>query len=1026
MFLRRNLFLFASILFLAGFFVFVNLARAAASVDSSSVIITEIMYDPSGIDTKHEWVELKNLGAEAMEIKGGAGADSWRFFDGSNHTFATSTILSAGEYLILAQDDAIFLSDHPSFSGKVIKSSFDLGNTSSSIALRVGSGGALWSEIHYESSWGAAGNGKSLEKKNLAGANTSDNWQESFTMGGTPGADNSSPPSSVSNNISSSTTNASAQIFINEIYPVVATSSEKEWVELFNPNNFDVDLANYTLHDNSSTTTLSGNILANGFFVMEFSNRLNNDSDLLTLKNVSGTIIDKVAYGNYDDGNVSDNAPPPAAGQAVARPVDGVNSNNNKNDFVITLTPTKGAANKIESLQNNTNNSALTSPSAPAVSGSAATSFYGEVFISEFLSDPPANNSEWVELYNNSGTAISLSGWYIEEGSEEKTTLDGQIPVHGYFLLENPKGNLNNSGDIIFLYDAAGRLVDRVTYGKWNDGNTSDNAPAAFDGASVARKNFEHWGSDNTNFFVTTSPSPNGPNVFTSAQAQTKNNAIIAAAPVITASSSVMLNEILPNPAGPDETKEYMELSNNGETPINLFGWRLTSQNHKNYFFSTTSTIGAKDFLVLYRPESKIALHNTGGDFVELYDAANRLVDKVVYEDKAEDDFSYARFSVTTSVWKWTKALTPSRANILVEANFPPEVSAVVPASALVGEEITLDASDTFDAEGDDLSFNWDLGNGTKIEGGQITAVYDKSGNYKIVLLVSDGYNPPIEKKLKISVIGDEESIVAGGSAKKSSTSIRNKQIISASIADIKNLVSGDMVKTAGVITVPPGIFSSQIFYIIDPTSNAGISGYMFKKDFPNLVEGTKIGITGELTIASGAPRIKIKNKSDIQVFSSMEKFAPPAFSIDEIDNSWIGSLVQVSGEVAEVNSDNFYITDDTGEIMVQMKKNTELKSHLAGVGDKVIVTGIVGQNKNAWVLWPRFKDDVKITALGAGAKIKETSNNNLTDQYFTATAGGFTSLVLAFLMRGRAALAKAATAGVIGKLAFWKKNKLG
>ena len=43
----------------------------------ASVIISEIMYDPQGTDTDHEWVELYNSGSDAVEI-----TKDWRFVVG--------------------------------------------------------------------------------------------------------------------------------------------------------------------------------------------------------------------------------------------------------------------------------------------------------------------------------------------------------------------------------------------------------------------------------------------------------------------------------------------------------------------------------------------------------------------------------------------------------------------------------------------------------------------------------------------------------------------------------------------------------------------------------------------------------------------------------------------------------------------------------------------------------------------------------------------------------------------------------
>ena len=85
-------FLITSIFVIVGFFVFLAEVRAA----ENDLQITEIMYDPLGSDTKHEWLEVKNIGLSSIEILGGSTSSSWRLFAGSNHTFATSTIIEPG------------------------------------------------------------------------------------------------------------------------------------------------------------------------------------------------------------------------------------------------------------------------------------------------------------------------------------------------------------------------------------------------------------------------------------------------------------------------------------------------------------------------------------------------------------------------------------------------------------------------------------------------------------------------------------------------------------------------------------------------------------------------------------------------------------------------------------------------------------------------------------------------------------------------------------------------------------------
>ena len=119
----------------------------------------------------------------------------------------------------------------------------------------------------------------------------------------------------------------------------------------------------------------------------------------------------------------------------------------------------------------------------------------GDIVINELVSDPADGYDEFVELYNRSGGSIDLNSWWIEEGSGAKTTLSSAIGVHGFSVIEKPKGNLNNSGDIVRLFAPTGSLIDAVAYGNWEDGNKTDNAPRADDPlescATLRRKRYE-------------------------------------------------------------------------------------------------------------------------------------------------------------------------------------------------------------------------------------------------------------------------------------------------------------------------------------------------------------------------------------------------------------------------------------------------------------------------------------------------------------------------------------------------------
>lgn len=105
-------------------------------------------------------------------------------------------------------------------------------------------------------------------------------------------------------------------------------------------------------------------------------------------------------------------------------------------------------------------------PSAaePEVEEQTAPLNQDSLLLHEFVSDP-VDSTEWIEIFNNSSIVSDLSGTSLEDAAGGVTFLEGTIDPFGYFVIKNPKGKLNNSGDTISLFGADGSLLDSVSYG---------------------------------------------------------------------------------------------------------------------------------------------------------------------------------------------------------------------------------------------------------------------------------------------------------------------------------------------------------------------------------------------------------------------------------------------------------------------------------------------------------------------------------------------------------------------------------
>lgn len=389
----------------------------------------------------------------------------------------------------------------------------------------------------------------------------------------------------------------------------------------------------------------------------------------------------------------------------------------------------------------------------------------GDLVINEFVSDPADGEEEWVELYNTSGKAIVLDGWIIEEGSGAKTSLSGEIGTSGenkFFIIEKPKGNLNNTGDIIILRGTNGDLIDQVSYGDWDDGNQDNNAPKADDPLSVARKIDGQNSFNNANDFSITATLTKGRSNVITLEEELEIGELGAGN--YDYSKDIIISEILSNPVGEDAKGEFIELYNMGSRDVNLTAWRLEDSGGGEYQFndasatSSSAVIKAGGYLVIMRSESKIALNNDS-DSVKLYQPLKEKPIQTVKYKKAAEGKSYslkeAKFpigSLASLKYVWSEIMTPGRANEIKTANRPPVVAFDCPEEASAGANIVFDSSDTIDEDGDPLTYAWDFGDGVKNSLPSPEHAFLKKGVFTVKLAVSDGKSE-VKKEKVVKVV---------------------------------------------------------------------------------------------------------------------------------------------------------------------------------------------------------------------------------------------------------------------------------
>ena len=110
------------------------------------------------------------------------------------------------------------------------------------------------------------------------------------------------------------------------------------------------------------------------------------------------------------------------------------------------------------------------------------------LIINEYESNPPGTDrrNEWVEILNNTDSAIDLTGYSLElDSGKRKGTeqLSGEL-MPGEFLVVNPSFTLvNTAGDHLVLKDSGGEETDRIRM-KADGSDDSDSWQRGYDGSS--------------------------------------------------------------------------------------------------------------------------------------------------------------------------------------------------------------------------------------------------------------------------------------------------------------------------------------------------------------------------------------------------------------------------------------------------------------------------------------------------------------------------------------------------------------
>ncbi len=257
-----------------------------------------------------------------------------------------------------------------------------------------------------------------------------------------------------------------------------------------------------------------------------------------------------------------------------------------------------------------------------------------------------SRNYEFIELKNISNTTISLNGVAFTRGVTYEFPNGSMIPPNGYVVIAEDSllfferynfypmgvysGKLSNSGEMIWLSDDEGKLLDAVRYDDmfpWDteaDGGFNDFSLALID-ATKPNDTHINWSRQCT--ALQTPLQDNDFGCFTGQNA-----------------AGLVINEIHYQPTG-GVNNEYLELFNSATTIIQLEGMTFS---HGVSFTFGNLTLFPGTYVIIARDSS--SFHNTygfapdgdyvgalanGGETIRLKDFFDNLIDEVTYDELA-------------------------------------------------------------------------------------------------------------------------------------------------------------------------------------------------------------------------------------------------------------------------------------------------------------------------------------------------------------------------------------------------------
>lgn len=443
----------ALIVILAVFLI--NLKEGSSRAPADAVALSEIMISnkgsvPDNLGGYPDYIELHNGSSERADISGYGLSDS--LLEGAKYVFPAGTVMEPDAYVVVwcggEAEDGMHAPFKLSAGEEAVLFDASGRPLDTAVLNSVDSGMVLRREGEV---WTQAKPCPGYPKTEAGMAEYEASLKETEDMG----------------------------LYINEFMASNATTicdsfgSYSDWIELYNSTDTDMDISGFGISDNLSQPMKyrfpdGTTIAAKGYLVVFCSGNegmqngelhapfgLRSYGEDVVIANRAGRIIDSYSFKNQET-DVSVARIPDGAGelQPNSQPSPGYpNTGAGYSAF--------DAANRLP---------------------------LGGVYISEFGGSTGSVASDWVELHNSTGSAVSLAGYGISNNPKNPAKWvfpDISIEPGEYLLLyatgsadkaqkKNLKLNFNisSTGEALFFFDPNGKLIDKLSAGRMRSGQS--------------------------------------------------------------------------------------------------------------------------------------------------------------------------------------------------------------------------------------------------------------------------------------------------------------------------------------------------------------------------------------------------------------------------------------------------------------------------------------------------------------------------------------------------------------------------